>query len=120
MSNAGRPSEYSEEIAKAAWEYVDEYETKHGHAIPSIEGLAVVLKRARSTLYEWAKDPDKEFSDILEAINDKQPLILINKGLRGDFNSAITKLALGKHGYSDKATVEQHNYNHESALDELK
>jgi hypothetical protein len=34
-----------------------------------------------------------------------QERILVSKGLKGEFNSNIAKLALGKHGYTDKQDV---------------
>ena len=42
------------------------------------------------------------FSEILERVLLLQRQELIDNGLTGDFNSAITKLVLGKHGFSDK------------------
>ena len=35
-----------------------------------------------------------------------QRLVLLNKGLTGEFNSNITKLVLGKHGFHDKREVD--------------
>ena len=56
-------------------------------------------------MYKWEAE-NKEFSDILADIKAKQESVLINKGLSGDFNSAITKLVLGKHGYHDKQDMD--------------
>jgi hypothetical protein len=41
----------------------------------------------------------------LDRILATQELKLMDGGLTGDFNSAIAKLALGKHGYSEKHDV---------------
>ena len=102
-----RPSEYNDEVLVIANEYLDNFKTEYGHAIPSLVGLAKVLKKSRECLYNWARDEDKkEFSDILEKINTDQEFELMNGGLNGDLNPAITKLALGKHGYSDKQQQE--------------
>jgi hypothetical protein len=102
---AGRPTLYSPKILKKTREYLLNY-TSYDDAIPSIAGLAVVLGISRKTIYEWARQDDKkEFCDILEEILSDQERTLINKGLKGDFNSNIVKLALGKHGYSDKSDV---------------
>jgi len=98
----GRPTKYCEETIKVAREYLENYE-KHGDQIPSIAGLAIILGIRRETLHVWAKEEGKEeFSNILGAILAKQENVLINKGLTGDFNSAISKLVLGKHGYHEK------------------
>lgn len=97
----GRPTKYSDDILAAAWDYIDNYK-KHEDVIPSIAGMACALNIAKSTLYLWAEDSDKDFSDILAKCNQKQEKVLLNGGLSGDFNAAITKLALGKQGYSEK------------------
>ena len=62
-----------------------------------------MLGLSRETLRLWSKDEDKEeFFGILEAINQKQECVLLDNGLTGKFNSTITKLVLGKHGYHDR------------------
>lgn len=120
----GRPSVYSEEIVARSREYLENCKDEYGRLIkvkrqdgteleqfisdlvvklPSIAGLSVYLKIHRSTIYDWAKEEDKkEFSDILEEILAEQEKRLIENGLSGKYNSNIVKLALGKHGYSDK------------------
>lgn len=101
----GRPSGYSSEMLTRIKQYLKDYE-KEGDAIPSIAGLAASLQVSRDTIYEWKKDKEKkEFSDILDDILSTQERVLINKGLTSEFNSNITKLALGKHGYTDKTDV---------------
>lgn len=103
MTNpVGRPTKYTPELVGHAREYITDYE-RHGHVIPSIAGLSIVLKVSRKVLYEWKEHPEKtEFSDILAEIITTQENVLINNGLKGEFNSNITKLVLGKHGYHDK------------------
>lgn len=96
-----RPIEYSQEVVTAAWAYIENY-SDHGHVIPSVVGLCQVINRSKSTIYEWAKDPAKGFSDIVEAIAEAQEQKLVSNGLTGVFNSTITKLLLTKHGYHDK------------------
>jgi len=95
----GRPTKYTPELLEKANRYLESYST----AIPSHIGLAYYLDISTSTLYDWGKDETKKpFSDILERIMQLQFIELTDKGLTGDFNAAITKLALGKHGYTDK------------------
>lgn len=98
----GRPSKYTPKMVELARDYLTTYKTKHNHEIPSIVGMAVVLKVGKSTLYDWSNEEDNEFSDILSECMDHQQLKLINGGLSGALNANITKLVLGKHGYSDK------------------
>lgn len=94
----GRPTKLTPEMLEKANSYLNEYQT----LIPSAAGLAKHLGVSRSTLYHWAENIDEQFSDILEKINITQELKLMDGGLSGDMNATIVKLALGKHGYSDK------------------
>lgn len=96
-----RPTKQTKEIVAKAREYILNYES-YGDAIPSHAGMASALSVGKTTLYRWAEDKEGEFRDILEDCNREQEKVLLNKGLTGDFNAAITKLALGKQGYSDK------------------
>ena len=102
-----RPTNYNQELVDQAWGYVDGGWQEHSNTIPSVVGLCRVINRSKSTIYDWAKDPGKEFSDIVEALNELQEQILKEKGLLGDFNASITKLILTKHGYSDRQEVTQ-------------
>ena len=98
----GRPTKYNKGILEKANKYLEEYEAE-GDMIPSVEGLALVLNVARRTIYNWADtEGNDEFLHILGLINKKQHQVLINKGLTNEFNSAIVKLVLGKHGYHEK------------------
>lgn len=104
-NKGGRPSKYNEETCDKARHYLKNY-SEYGDVIPSHVGLAVALGVGKRTIYDWNDQEDKaEFSHILDEILAKQEKILVSNGLTGDFNSAITKLVLGKHGYHDK--VEQ-------------
>lgn len=100
--SAGRPTEYSDEMLPKIRHYIDNF-SEYGDKAPSIVGLCRVLKRGRSTLYEWSKDSDKGgFSDMFAEIGEEQERVVVNGGLSGDMNSTIAKLMLAKHGYSDK------------------
>ena len=97
----GRPTKYSQEMVDKSYDYLENFK-ENGDVIPSIEGLSEHLNISRTCIYDWKTHEDKvEFSYILEKILAKQGRILINSGLKGDFNAAIAKLALGKHGYHD-------------------
>lgn len=72
--------------------------------LPQVAGLASFMKVGRNTIYEWMKIyPD--FRDTIEQLLTQQEEMLIEYGLNNQFNSTITKLLLGKHGYSDKTDV---------------
>ena len=105
-NKGGRPTKYTPEIVQQALDYLEQYNTEHGHAIPSAIGMSIVLKLDESTLYDWAKQEGNEFSKILPRCKKQQEFTLINGGLKSDLNSNIVKLVLGKHGYSDKQHTE--------------
>jgi len=103
---AGRPTDYNEKILTRARDYLENYK-KLGDEIPSNAGLAVYLGLSRDIIQKWRKEEGKEeFFYILAAIQVKQENVLINKGLNRGFNSNITKLILGKHGYHEKKDIE--------------
>jgi hypothetical protein len=98
---AGRPSNYTPELVAAAWEYARGGWIAAGDPVPTVAALACEIGISRDTCYEWAKHEDKEFSDILSKIAQEQERNLVKGGLGGDFNAAITKMMMTKHGYSD-------------------
>ena len=102
----GRPSKYCQEIVDLAYHYIDNYQ-EYDDIIPTHEGMAVELGVSRDTLYTWAKDENKEFSDILAKCNAKQARLTINGSLSNNYNATIAKLLLGKHGYHEKQDVSQ-------------
>lgn len=123
MTRTGRPIEYTEDIITKTNEYidecVDEYEDYHKTRgeksdsydrivrvkLPTIEGLAVYLDVARSTIYEWEKTY-KDFSDTLERLKAIQAERLLNNTLSGDYNPMIAKLILNKHGYKEESKTD--------------
>tara|TARA_R110000796_G_scaffold237928_1_gene358133 strand:+ start:547 stop:915 length:369 start_codon:yes stop_codon:yes gene_type:complete len=118
-NKGGRPTSYSEEKLAIAIDYLENF-NEFEDVVPTVAGLALALDVVKSTVYLWASlEENEEFSDTLEKIQQAQEHRLVSKGLSGEFNSTITKLMLSNHGYSEKSMVEQHNYNHEDALDEL-
>ena len=64
-----RATEYSKDMQEKAETYLE----KNTRVIPSVAGLAVFLKVARSTVYKWAKD-QPAFSDTLDEILSNQEL----------------------------------------------
>lgn len=97
----GRPSELTAELKAKALAYLLGGYTEAGDVVPTIEGLACFLGKSRSRIYVY-RDQDEEFKDTLDSVLTVQGKLLINGGLRGDYNPAITKLMLANHGYSDK------------------
>ena len=103
---AGRPTDYTPKIIKAAWDYANGGWIKAGDKVPSVAGLACEIGVRRETCHAWAREEGNEFSDILKLISRKQERELLNNGLSGDFNYSITKMMLSKHGYSDATKQE--------------
>lgn len=104
---AGRPTKYNKQIIEKSLDYLENYMT-YGDVIPQVAGLALHLGVRRETLHQWAKEDDKEdFSNIFEDVKGAQEKRLINGSLEGDFNPAISKMLLTKHGYSDKQEIQQ-------------
>lgn len=92
----------AKETAKGVKAYIGA--CKANSLLPTVEGLAVQLQVARSTIYKWADD-HPAFSGILELLLSQQAARLIQNGVTGAYNSTITKLMLTKHGYSDKSDI---------------
>ena len=100
---AGRPTLYeSKRIAAEITAYLKE--CKSQFYLPTVEGLAVHLCVARSTIYQWAKD-HSEFSDILEQILALQASVLIQNGLKGEYNTSMAKMMLTEHGYKEESNI---------------
>ena len=101
-----RPTKYNKAILDDANTYLETYNKRKDddyEPIPTIAGLAIHLKIARDTVYDWVKQDKKgEFSDIVDDLLARQEMKLITGGIMGEFNASITKLALTKHGYTDK------------------
>lgn len=117
----GRPSKYTDETLEKLCFYFDNWK-KLKHAIPSIAGLADYLEVDRRTIYRWADDDIRpEFCHMLARLLNRQELTLLNSGLNNELNSNIVKLALTKHGYTDRAEIANFNpgngngekYNHQ-------
>lgn len=105
---AGAPSKITPELLAKAKAFVEGgwQSVKNGSfqpSIPTIEALALELGLYRSYLYAVP-----ELSDMLEQIQAQQSMMVLNKGLTGEFNSNIAKLLLSsKHGYVEKSASEQ-------------
>lgn len=92
------------EFHKTRGEKSDSYERVVKVNLPTIEGLAIYLNVARSSIYLWIEQ-NKEFSDIIEKLQAKQAEMLINSGLSGSYNPTIAKVLLTKHGYRDSQEI---------------
>ncbi len=96
----GRPTKYGPDMLLAAKDYLENWEST-GDMIPNVAGLACELGVCIRTIHNWSAEHD-EFMHITRGMMSAQERKLLSGGLSGDFNPNITKLILGKHGYSDK------------------
>ena len=103
----GRPTKYTPELIRKTEEYLEQWE-EYGHKIPTISGLAQIIDVTRERIAIWRQDKNKqEFSRIIDRLMSMQETKLLDNGLDGTFNSAITKLCLSKHGYYDNPQANQ-------------
>lgn len=115
----GRPTVYDRSVLDKAEEYIWFFQLSEEERnnlqdskinptenIPTVSGLALYLGLARSTVQEWEKSKDHEFSGTLEKLKAVQEVLILNNGLIGKFNPTIAKLALANHGYSDKQEMD--------------
>ena len=101
----GRPSRYDDAVQKIAEDYCDNY-TNYGDVVPTVVGLALAMDVATNTVYNWANEDNPDFLRIFTRVEQLQHKGLVNGGLLGDFNPAIAKMMLTKHGYSDSQKVD--------------
>lgn len=119
VKRVGRPTKYTPEIVKKAYEYIDAcedtyynyqkgfgstdtFERKVVVRLPTRDGLALFLGLHRDTLKEWDKE-HKAFSAALEFLDQKQKEMLIRGGMSGDYNPTIAKLVLSaNHGMKER------------------
>jgi hypothetical protein len=102
----GAPTKYDQEVIDKAEDYLENFHM-HDQVVPTVAGLSLHIGMSRRSVYGWADQEDKpEFLHILNRLMAKQELLLVNKGLSGEFNSNIDKMMLTKHGYSDKQEIE--------------
>ena len=102
----GRPTKYSDDLQAQAEEYILSYEDL-GELVPTIVGLAIHLDVTTKTIYNWATEEKPEFLRIFTRVEQLQHRTLVNGGLAGTFNPAITKMMMTKHGYDEKAKPDE-------------
>jgi len=120
----GRPTKLTDELKEKARFYIQGDGESPGYTedsslIPTVEGLSSYLHIHKDTAYEWAKT-DKEFSDVLKEVKQRQAVLLLNNGLSGKYNSNIAKLLLSsKHGYVEKKEVDQNVHGEVNTVSKL-
>lgn len=107
----GRPSKFTEELVTSVETYIRGWTVGEVSVIPTLEGLALSLHVAKKTLLAWEKDEGldpilrERFCNAMDEVRSRQLDLLITNGLKGTFNSTITKLMMGNHGYREKSDV---------------
>ena len=73
--------------------------------LPSQAGFARSIDVSERTIVRWKKK-NEEFCQALEELHTSQENVLIQKGLRGEYNPTICKLILcSNHGYKERSDV---------------
>lgn len=107
----GRPSKYTTKTNGQIKDYIrgflpgEDGAEPSSKGLPSIAGLALHLKVARQTIYNWGAEEgegDEEFTFLVETVEAMQEQALIEGGLSGRFAVPIAKMMLSKHGWADK------------------
>lgn len=92
----GRPTTYNEEVIAKAYDYLENCPD----VIHTVVGLCIHMGRAKSLIYDWIKQDDKqELSDIVSAVNELQEQKLILGSITNELNASISKMMLSKHGH---------------------
>ncbi len=103
VNKGGRPDTITPTTIDKAREYVEgAWSSVMNDVVPTVEGLAEYCGVTRQSVYEA-----EEFSYMLQLVNRLQARMVVNKGLTGEYNAAISKLILSKHGYVER--TEQSN-----------
>lgn len=103
----GPDSEFTPEVeATCKWYAYEGGWQELNHAVPSIHGLAVHLKKHRGTLYDWKKK-FPVLSDIMDFIQTYQVHEAANGALLGTYNSKIAAMMMTNYGgYVEKVSNE--------------
>lgn len=101
----GRPTKLNDEMVEKAQWYLDNHK-ELGDLVPTVVGMALHLDVATNTIYNWAGRDNPKFLRLFIRVEQIQHQALVNGGLAGHYNPAITKMMLTKHGYSDKQEID--------------
>jgi hypothetical protein len=110
-NKGGRPTKYKSSYCNA-----DKYfkHCKEEKEIPTVCGYAIFLGVSERTLREWRKEHE-EFSPTLRVLMSLQKQALINKGLKNEYNSTITKLMLSANHDMIETSGREHKVSEETA-----
>lgn len=102
-SKVGRPTKFVPEMVEWVEEYIGDcsgIDLGDVLRIPTIEGLARVLKIDTDTINDWVKHDDKkEFSVAIKKLKEAQKEKLMQLGLQGKYNPAMSIFLLkANHG----------------------
>lgn len=96
----GRPTKYNGTLPERVDLFIQKCISED--KLPTHAGLAVFLKISKATVEVYAKKYP-EFQDSLSILNARQEEMLVNRGLKNEYNSTITKLMLSSnHGYKER------------------
>ncbi|RKY05246.1 MAG: hypothetical protein DRP56_09135 [Planctomycetota bacterium] len=99
----GRPTKYNDTMPGKVRESIKRAVSKGD--VPLLCTVALDLEVGKQTLLDWqAKYP--EFSCALNEVREKAEQMLVNKGLKGKYNSSVCNRVLAaNHGYKEKTDM---------------
>jgi hypothetical protein len=116
----GRPPKFNnvKEMQEAIDAYFSECDSIGEHGRPyTMSGIAYALDMSRQALLDYANKD--EFLDAIKKARQRVEIDVENRLMSGSAVAGAIFNLKNNFGWRDKTEVEQHNYNHESALDEL-
>lgn len=100
----GHPQKYTaqfvEEEIEPLYKYIQDVQ------FPTLQGFCLTRGYSSSNISLFC-NINKNFAQAVEILKDMQHEVLIERSLKGEFNSGITALMLkNNHGYKDKSDIE--------------
>jgi hypothetical protein len=96
----GQPTKYNGTLPERVDLFIEK--CKSEDKLPTHAGLAVFLGISKASVANYANQY-KEFLDSLGILNAKQEEMLVNRGLKNEYNSTVCKLMLcSNHGYTER------------------
>ena len=96
----GRPSKYNDTMPERVSLFIAKRIMEN--CLPTHAGLATYIGVGKTTIERWAT-AHPEFRVSLDILNAVQEDMLIQRGLKSEYNSTITKLMLSSnHGYKER------------------
>ena len=105
MAKMGAPTKLTQEVRQRAEYYCSDFASDGYSVIPTTAGMALYLGVSKAVIANWAAE-DADFLVSYNQMLQIQESLTVNKSLKSEFNSNISKLILSNHGYSDRQAID--------------